>query len=68
VKPRPPGHAAPLLVEMKKQNVPAELHVYPEGGHGYALRQHRPPVGEWPKLCEQWMKRRGLLSRGKQEE
>ena len=45
------------LVEHK---VPAELHVFEEGGHGFGMRQ-QGPVEEWPNLLANWLKSRGLV-------
>jgi acetyl esterase/lipase len=55
------AHAALLLVELKKAGVPAELHIYAKGGHGYGLRPSDNPVCTWPKRCEDWMRATGLL-------
>ncbi|HYW80816.1 MAG TPA: alpha/beta hydrolase [Thermoguttaceae bacterium] len=55
------AQAALLLVELKKAGVPAELHVYTKGGHGYGLRPSDNPVCTWPARCEQWMRSSGLL-------
>jgi len=42
--------------------VPAELHVYEKGGHGYGMRADRcPAAGDWPGRCERWLRQRGLL-------
>jgi acetyl esterase/lipase len=35
--------------------VPAELHIYAAGGHGYGLRRTASPVTDWPKLVEAWL-------------
>lgn len=40
--------------------VPAELHVFAEGGHGFGMRQ-TGPVHEWPNLFANWMRSRGLI-------
>ena len=46
-----------LATELKKVGVPAEVHVYATGGHGYGLRHvEGQPVTDWPKPCEAWMK------------
>ena len=56
------AQAALLLVELKKAGVPAELHVFSKGGHGFALRPSEHPVAAmWPKLCGLWMREMGLL-------
>lgn len=51
-----------LYLSLKKAGVPGELHVYDVGGHGYGLRPVAElPVTGWPKRCEDWLGRRGLL-------
>ncbi len=41
---------------LKNAKVPAELHLYAEGGHGYGLRPTELPVTRWPKLVEGWFR------------
>ena len=54
--------AANMLLAMKKVGVPAELHIYDAGGHGYGLRsQHKLPVTTWIKPCEDWLRRAGWI-------
>lgn len=38
-----------------KANVPAELHMFEKGGHGFGIRQATGPVSSWTLLCEQWL-------------
>ncbi|NDB77463.1 MAG: alpha/beta hydrolase, partial [Verrucomicrobia bacterium] len=47
---------------LKKVKVPAEMHLYPTGGHGYGLRPSQHTVTTWPKRAEEWMRVRGLLT------
>lgn len=35
----------------------AELHVFVDAPHGFALRENALPVGWWPELCAAWLKR-----------
>jgi acetyl esterase/lipase len=56
-------NAAQLYVELKKANVPAELHIFSRGGHGYGLRKPENAVSQWPKLCEQWLRAQGYITR-----
>ena len=58
-----PLNSALLFVELKKAKVPAELHIYSRGGHGYGLRQTENPVTTWNHRCAEWMKREGYLSK-----
>jgi acetyl esterase/lipase len=41
---------------LKKAGVPAELHLYPTGGHGYGLRPTNHAAVQWPKLCQTWLR------------
>ena len=50
-----------LFLELKKANVPSELHVYSTGGHGFGLRPSKDAASTWPKRCEEWLASRGLL-------
>ncbi len=52
------------FLALKKANVPAELHVYPEGGHGYGLRPGKD-VTTWPRRAEDWLRSRGVLERAR---
>lgn len=53
--------AALLMIELKRHEVPVELHVFVRGGHGYGLRPSDNAVSQWPRLCEQWMRAMGFL-------
>ena len=44
---------------LKKAGVPAELHLFPTGGHGYGLRPSKHAVSGWPALCRTWMESAG---------
>jgi acetyl esterase/lipase len=48
---------------LKNAHVPAELHLYSKGGHGYGLRPSKDPVGNWPKRAEEWLRGSGLLAK-----
>jgi acetyl esterase/lipase len=46
---------------LKKAKVPAELHVYPTGGHGYGLGVNAGSPSQWPEALKAWLKSRKLL-------
>ncbi len=48
-------NAVVYFLALKNAKVPAELHVYAAGGHGYGLRPRDLPIMGWPKLVETWM-------------
>jgi len=41
--------------------VPAELHIYTRGGHGFGIVDNHLPVSQWSQRCLEWMKDRGIL-------
>lgn len=47
---------------LKQAQVPAELHVYAEGGHGFGLGRKDGPTAAWPKLAETWLRAGGWLT------
>ena len=50
-----------LYLDLEKQNVPSEMHIYASGGHGFGLRQSSKPVATWPDRLKDWMVDQKLL-------
>ena len=48
-------NAVVYFMQLKNAKVPAELHLYAEGGHGYGLRRTALPVTAWPREVEKWL-------------
>jgi acetyl esterase/lipase len=48
-------NAVTYFMALKNARVPAELHIYAQGGHGYGLRPRDLPIMGWPKLVETWL-------------
>ena len=46
---------------LRKAKVPAEMHLYPVGGHGYGLRRTDKLVTTWPARAEDWLRSLGVL-------
>lgn len=46
---------------LKAAHVPAELHVYAQGGHAFGLRPSKLPVSAWPRLVEKWLGTIGMI-------
>jgi len=55
-------NAVEYFMQLKKARVPAELHVYAKGGHGYGLRSTELPVTTWPRTAAIWLHTVGVLS------
>jgi acetyl esterase/lipase len=46
---------------LKKAGVPAEMHIFLKGRHGFGLGINQSEVSTWPDLCKNWMNALGLL-------
>jgi acetyl esterase/lipase len=54
------SNSAVLYMALERVGVPAELHIYTSGGHGFGIRPTDNPSTTWPKRCEEWLSRRGI--------
>ena len=46
---------------LKEAGVPAWMHLYSTGGHGYGLRDTGASVNEWPDRVEDWFREIGII-------
>lgn len=52
-----------FYLALEKAQVPAELHIYSRGGHGFGIRDsNHLPAASWPERVKDWMSDRGLLA------
>lgn len=56
-----PINSVNMYSALKKAGVPAELHVYASGGHGFGLRPGPHPCSTWPQRCEDWLRSSKIL-------
>jgi len=61
------SQAALLFVELRMRKIPAELHVYSKGGHGYGIRPSDNPVSRWHHRLGDWLKVHGFLEKPSDE-
>ena len=47
---------------LKQANIPAEMHLFANGGHGYGLRPTKLPVTHWPDLAATWLHTLGITT------
>ena len=58
----PVDNSLRLYDALRAARVPAEMHVFEEGGHGFGLRYTTgKPVAAWPELVVGWWRRRGFV-------
>ena len=51
-----------LFTELQKRDIPAALHIFADGDHGFGARPVNLAHDRWPGLCEDWMRDRGWLA------
>jgi len=56
-----------FYLALRKAKVPAEMHLYQKGQHGFGLGQNHGAVSSWPLRCADWMRGLGLLDKKKSE-
>jgi acetyl esterase/lipase len=62
------AQSALLFSKLREFNVPAELHAYSTGGHGYGIYPSEKPVSKWNSHLEAWLKVSGFLTAPKPNE
>jgi acetyl esterase/lipase len=55
--------ATGLIEKWKQVKVPAELHIFPDGGHGFGMNKKGKASDAWTALLAQWLRRMNLLPR-----
>lgn len=53
--PHPASASALLYLRWHAAEVPAELHVFSRGGHGFGMRAGNLPANQWPQRCIEWI-------------
>jgi acetyl esterase/lipase len=59
-------HSVVMYQALKQTGIPAELHVYATGGHGFGVR--KSPCSTWTNLCLEWRRSLGILEDGRRNE
>lgn len=53
----PPENSLTMLTALRQAAVPAEAHLFQQGGHGFGLGQADTPASHWPALFDLWLGR-----------
>jgi acetyl esterase/lipase len=56
------NHSLVYYTALKNANVPVEMHLYAQGGHGFGVRPTNLPITKWPQLLELWLRVNGMIS------
>ena len=58
----PAENSIEYYLALKKLKIPAEMHLYPIGGHGYGFRtEGKGSLANWPAAMEGWLKAMGYM-------
>ena len=62
-----PQGTALLYLELINRNIPAEIHVYERGGHGFGMRArpNAPGTSDWTHRATEWLQLRGYIAPSK---
>jgi acetyl esterase/lipase len=58
----PPQNSIDFYTALKENKVPASLHIFPEGGHGWGFRETFRYHEIWKTLYMDWLKERKILN------
>ncbi len=56
-----PRHSVEFFTALKENKVPAELHIFAKGGHGFGLRNNNIPADRWPEMFLDFLKANGFV-------
>jgi acetyl esterase/lipase len=59
----PAENSVLFYLALKKAGVPAEMHIYEKGRHGFGLAPSDPILASWPRRLAAWLKLHGWLDR-----
>lgn len=57
----PPENSILFYLALRKAGVPAEMHIYEKGPHGFGLGSLDAVLSSWPARLADWMRGRGVL-------
>ena len=58
----PPENSISYYSALRKNNVPASIHIWEDGGHGYGLAKGRGTIESWTEIVKEWLTLRGVIN------
>jgi acetyl esterase/lipase len=62
----PAENSIAFYLALRRAKVPAEMHIFLKGPHGFGLGQKLAGASAWPGLCRTWMEESGFLKSKRQ--
>ena len=56
-----PQNSIDFYLALKKYGIPAEMHIFQEGGHGFGMTKKNLPVDQWPDMFYGWLKAQKII-------
>jgi len=56
-----------MYLALKNAKVPAEMHIYSEGGHGFGMNPGKGPHTTWTHRVEDWLEAQHILPSGSEQ-
>lgn len=50
-----PKNSVEFYLALKENNVPAEIHIFQQGGHGFGITKKNQPADQWPEMFFNWL-------------
>ena len=63
-----PEHSVFMYLALKRAGIPAELHIYADTAHDFAVRKSDRPYGAWTDACARWLRQQGFLTAKRQSQ
>lgn len=57
----PSANATLFYMALVDHDVPAELHIFTRGGHGFGMYRGDRPADKWPDLLDPWLRQQGIV-------
>ncbi len=57
----PAENSVLFYLALHEAGVPAEMHIYERGKHGFGLAANDPVLSTWPDNCKRWLQVQGFL-------
>lgn len=57
----PPAKSLQIYERWTSARMPAELHLYEKGGHGFGMRPRNLPLDTWPAALDAWLQSHGFV-------
>ncbi|MDP4186935.1 MAG: alpha/beta hydrolase [Bacteroidota bacterium] len=59
----PPQNSVAFYLALKKAGIPAEMHIYNKGGHGFGMAKKDPNLSKWVDNLKNWLITEGFVQK-----